>query len=54
MISIEDKIREARLRWFGHIKKRSLDALLRRCEQIVLSECRRGCGRFEKNWNEVI
>jgi len=31
--SIEDKIREARLRWFGYIR-RNIDAPLRRCERL--------------------
>jgi len=34
MTSIEDKLREARLRWFGHIRKRNTDAPVRRCEMI--------------------
>jgi len=31
--SIEDKMREARLRWFDHIR-RSMDAPVRRCENF--------------------
>ena len=34
---IKDMTREARPRWFGHVRKRSLDKLVRRCERIVLS-----------------
>jgi len=33
VIPIEYKIREARLKWFGHIR-RSMDASVRRCENI--------------------
>ena len=29
--SIEDKIRETKLRWFGHRKERSVNAPVRRC-----------------------
>jgi len=36
---IEDKIREAKLRWFGHIRRTSMDAPMRRWE---LPEYRRG------------
>ena len=32
--SIEDKMREVRLRWFGHLRRRPEDALVRRCETI--------------------
>jgi len=33
--SINDKMRETRLRWFGHIR-RSMNALVKRCERIVM------------------
>ena len=32
---IEKKMRESRLRWFGHVKRRSVAAPVRRCELIV-------------------
>ena len=34
---IEDKMKETRLRWFGHV-----DAPMRRCERINILEGRRG------------
>jgi len=43
---IEDKVKEVRLRWFGHIKRKSMDAPVRRY--------RRGRDRLKKSWNEVI
>ena len=33
---IDNKMREARLKWFGHVRKRSMDAFMRRCERIDL------------------
>ena len=46
---IEDKLKETRLRWFGHVKRRSENAPMRRCENIDLSGCRRGRGRPKKS-----
>jgi len=52
--SIEDKMRETRLRWFGHIKRRSENTPARWCETINVLWCERGRGRQKKSWNEVI
>ncbi|KAF3631468.1 hypothetical protein FXO37_27947 [Capsicum annuum] len=52
--SVECKMREARLRWFGHVKRRGMDALVRRCERLALDGFRRGRGRPKKYWGEVI
>lgn len=35
--SAANKTREARLRWFGHVKRRCTDALVRRCERLVVA-----------------
>jgi len=51
---IGDKLREIRLRWFGHVKRRSVDAPVRRCERISIPKGRRGRGRPKKNLNVVI
>ncbi|KAM3215824.1 hypothetical protein P3L10_025264 [Capsicum annuum] len=52
--SVECKMREARLRWFGHVKRRGTDAPVRRCERLALDGFRRGRGRPKKYWGEVI
>ncbi|WMV35375.1 hypothetical protein MTR67_028760 [Solanum verrucosum] len=52
--SVVDKLREARLRWSGHVKRRSADAPVRRCEVMVVEGTRRGRGRPKKYWEEVI
>jgi len=51
---IDDKLRESRFRWFGHVKRKSVDAPVRRCEGINISEGRRGRGRPNKSLDEVI
>ena len=51
---IEEKMRESRLRWFGHVKRRSVAAPVRRCEMIDLSSSKKGRGRPKKSLDEVI
>ncbi|KAG5614626.1 hypothetical protein H5410_014450 [Solanum commersonii] len=52
--SVVDKLREVRLKWFGHVKRRGTDAPVRRCEGLVVEGTRRGRGRPKKYWGEVI
>jgi len=47
-------MREARLRWYGHIRRRPMDAPVRRCEMMECSDYRRSRGRPKKSWSEVI
>ncbi|VFQ84645.1 unnamed protein product [Cuscuta campestris] len=54
MAPVEDKLREVRLRWFGHVRRRDADAPVWRCERITVIGGSRGRGRPRKNWNEVI
>ena len=42
---LEEKLREFRLRWFGHVKRRCVNAPVRRYEKISISHYRRGRGR---------
>jgi len=51
---IEDKMRETRLRWFDHVKRRSVEAPMRRYKRINISECKGGIGRPKKSLEEVI
>ena len=48
MASIEDKIREARIRWFVHIRRRSMDAPVRRCEKLDLLDHKKSRGRSKR------
>ncbi|PHT41925.1 hypothetical protein CQW23_20779 [Capsicum baccatum] len=51
---VEDKMREVRLRWFGHVMKRGMDTPFRRCARLALDDSRRGRGRPKKHWRGVI
>ena len=51
---LEDKLRKTRLRWFGHDKRRSVSAPVRRCEVIHILDYRRGRERSKMSWNMVI
>ncbi|KAG5610037.1 hypothetical protein H5410_021318 [Solanum commersonii] len=51
--SMVDKMREERLRWFGHVKRRCIDAPVRRCKRLVIEGTRRGRGRPKKYWGEI-
>lgn len=54
VVPMEDKMQEVRLRWFKHVKRRSTDASLRKCERLVLVGLRRVRGRPKKYWGELI
>jgi len=51
---IEDKMRETRLTWFGHVRRRSVDGPVRRCERINVPEGKRVRGWPKKSFDEVI
>lgn len=44
-------MREGLLRWYGHVLRRSLDALIRRCETIAMKALKEG-GRPKINWRK--
>ncbi|KAF3648230.1 Trigger factor-like protein TIG, Chloroplastic [Capsicum annuum] len=52
--SVEDKMREVSLCWFGHVMRRGSNAPVRRCETLAMDGFRRGRGRAKKYWREVI
>nr|GEY74399.1 hypothetical protein [Tanacetum cinerariifolium] len=49
--SIIDKMREGRLRWFGHVKRRPQSAPVRRVEAMVVEGSRRR-GRAKLRWDD--
>ncbi|KAF3633985.1 GDP-mannose transporter GONST1 [Capsicum annuum] len=54
VVSMEEKMREVRLRWFGHVMRRATAAPVRRCKRLALDGFKRGRGRPKKYWREVI
>ncbi|PHT43238.1 Long chain base biosynthesis protein 2a [Capsicum baccatum] len=52
VVSMEEKIRKVRLRWFGHMMRRGTDAPVRRCERLALDGFKRGRGRPKRYWRE--
>ncbi|XP_057548245.1 uncharacterized protein LOC130826695 [Amaranthus tricolor] len=47
------KIRENRLKWFGHVQRNTFDAPVGRIESNIV-EGKRGRGRPRRNWEEHI
>ncbi|XP_075099069.1 uncharacterized protein LOC142175957 [Nicotiana tabacum] len=52
--SVEEKMRESQLRWFRLVRRRSIDAPIRRCERLAMESLRMGRGRPKKYCGEVI
>ena len=50
---ISEKMRENRLRWFGHVQRKTLAALVRRVESIIV-EGKRSRGRPRRTSDEQI
>lgn len=48
MASVVDKIQEVSLRCFGHVKRRDMDAPVRRCEKLAIGGPRRDRGTPKK------
>ena len=51
---IEDKMREYRLRWFGHVERRPIDAPVRRVEKIDIEQGKKLRGRPKMTGLEVV
>ena len=51
---IEEKMMEVRLRWFGHVQRRSPGAPIIKVDQMVFSPRKRSRGRPKKTLGEII
>ena len=50
---LEHRVRKTRFRWFGHVKRKDENSILRRVNELEL-EGRRPVGRPKKTWSEVV
>ena len=48
--NLEHRLRKMRLRWFGHVKRRDENSILRRTMMELEVEGRRPVGRPKKTW----
>ena len=53
MENLEQRLRKMRLRWFGHVKRRDENSILRRAMEREM-EGRRPVGRPNKIWSKVV
>ena len=53
IVGVEERVRRCRLRWFGHVKRKSADDWVSRCRQLEV-EGLRGRGRSRKTWMECV
>ena len=51
--NLEQRLRRMRLRWFGHVKRRSENSILRRVMELEV-EGRSPVGRPKKTWSKVV
>ena len=53
MENLEHRLRKMRLRWFGHVKHRDKNSILRRAMELEVED-RRPVGRPQKTWSKVV
>ena len=53
IISVCDKVRQGRLRWFGHVERKGKDDWVSACRDMIV-EGERGRGRGRKTWKECV
>ena len=53
ILSVSDRVRQGRLRWFGHVERRDADDWLSACRRLEVSG-EKSRGRYRKTWNECV
>lgn len=51
---IEDKVIKNRIRWFGHVYRRTVDAVVRRSDMALADDCLKGSGRLKLTLEAVV
>ncbi len=51
---IENKLREERLRWFGHVKRKHKEAPVRQIEHTKVDDINKRMSRPKLTWNRVV
>ena len=51
--SVDEVVRRGRLRWFGHVKRKSGDDWVSACRNVVLAGVR-CASRGRKTWHECV
>ena len=51
--SVDEVVRRGRLRWFGHVERKSKDDWVSACRHVVVAGVR-GVGRGRKTWYECV
>jgi hypothetical protein len=54
VVPIDIKLRENRLRWYGHVHRRPSVAPIRRCDLIQVDKGRRTRGRPKMRWLDIV
>ncbi|XP_065675618.1 uncharacterized protein LOC136091834 [Hydra vulgaris] len=53
IVSVSDRVRQGRLRWFGHVERKDADDWLTACRKLKVSG-EKGRGRNRKTWKECV
>ena len=53
IVGVEKRVRRCRLRWFGHVKRKSDDDWVSKCRRLIV-EGQRGRDRGRKTWMECV
>ena len=54
VVPMDNKMKESRLRWFGHVQRRPMTTLVRRIKTIQVEDARRTRGRPKLTLVEVV